>query len=630
MALTDTEIYNLINSYSGADAGPPTTNSPIGTDAINLELDDQLRNLKSILRKESINKAWQRHRGLYGTLAFVSATQFTVSLTGTNQTDIFSVGRRVKASVTGNTRYGTITVSTYSDPLTTVTVDWDDATGLDASLSEVQVGVIDPLTNALSFEYATGGRSVREFGAKGDGTTDDATAFNNAIAAVPTGGTLIIPPGTYLLSTGITITKAINILGAGLSATKLKGASIAILTLAPTSAVYGSSVRNLDIEFTNSNAANIGIDVGDGLVANTLINIEGVRIFSTATTAGTAIRLRSAAMVTIDSCRITAINLGIDLNAATGEGGTISVRNTEITSTVTTGIRETIATAYGTISIAACLINASTGLSFGATGVTTNAFVTGSTFGCVTASVALDGQAFFHSVDSSYLSGVGWVAAATFTGKATSLLDGYLVSIANNGTGVIRVLYPHVAPVSITGTGPTLLMNSDTSGNVTLNSKKVTGVTTGTASGEVVTAERAINITGGSGGGNLTADRTLTVTKQSHQTVHTWTVSGEVKVPAGDTDFICPFFVPVLAGTTVTLKRARYVINSGTSVTAKLQKGGVDVTGYTGISVTTTAATTTQDAALADTDKLALVVTAVSGTPKNMSFSLFFEIAATY
>lgn len=107
---------------------------------------------------------------------------------------------------------------------------------------------------------------------------------------------------------------------------------------------------------------------------------------------------------------------------------------------------------------------------------------------------------------------------------------------------------------------------------------------------------------------------------------HTFTVTGTVAVPSGDTDFITPFFVPVITGDTVKLVGCRYRINSGTSVTAKLQVNGSDATGFTGISVTTTSASTTPTAiTLANNDIIALVVTAVSGTPKNMSFSVFLE-----
>lgn len=103
---------------------------------------------------------------------------------------------------------------------------------------------------------------------------------------------------------------------------------------------------------------------------------------------------------------------------------------------------------------------------------------------------------------------------------------------------------------------------------------------------------------------------------------HTWAVGADVKVPSGDTDYIPGFFVSKPATQTVKLTRCRAKINSGTSVTCKIQINGVDATGFTGISVTTTAATTDPaDVTLADGDYVTLVVTAVSGSPKNMSFS---------
>jgi hypothetical protein len=107
---------------------------------------------------------------------------------------------------------------------------------------------------------------------------------------------------------------------------------------------------------------------------------------------------------------------------------------------------------------------------------------------------------------------------------------------------------------------------------------------------------------------------------------HTWGISGEIMVPSGDTDFFIPFFVSFASGQTAKIVSARYKINSGSSVTAKVQKNDVDVTGFSGLSVTTTVATTNPaNVSLADNDKLALIVTAVAGTPKNLSFTLFLE-----
>lgn len=112
---------------------------------------------------------------------------------------------------------------------------------------------------------------------------------------------------------------------------------------------------------------------------------------------------------------------------------------------------------------------------------------------------------------------------------------------------------------------------------------------------------------------------------------HTWSVSGEIKVPVGQTDVLPGFFVPpaLAPGQTARLLSVRHVIGAGTSVTVKLQKGGVDITGFTGISVTPTPGTTTPTpVSLGAGDYIQPVVTAVSGTPTNMTLTISVEYTA--
>jgi hypothetical protein len=107
---------------------------------------------------------------------------------------------------------------------------------------------------------------------------------------------------------------------------------------------------------------------------------------------------------------------------------------------------------------------------------------------------------------------------------------------------------------------------------------------------------------------------------------HTWGISGEIAVASGDDNYLIPFYVSLTTGQSAKIVSARYRINSGTSVTVKLQKNGVDVIGFTNISVTTVDATTdSSDVELSNNDKLGLVVTGVVGSPKNMTFTMFIE-----
>lgn len=110
---------------------------------------------------------------------------------------------------------------------------------------------------------------------------------------------------------------------------------------------------------------------------------------------------------------------------------------------------------------------------------------------------------------------------------------------------------------------------------------------------------------------------------------HTWAVAGEVRVPSGFADVIPAIWVPVLTGQTVKVKRVHCSIDSGTSATFKLQLGGTDISGLTGIVATTTGAGV--DVALAtplalnNNSQLRPVVTAVSATPINLSVTAVLE-----
>lgn len=57
--------------------------------------------------------------------------------------------------------------------------------------------------------------SIRDFGAVGDGITDDTQSIRNAIAAVVSGGSLYIPPGEYLVSSSLKLPNSITVFGAG-------------------------------------------------------------------------------------------------------------------------------------------------------------------------------------------------------------------------------------------------------------------------------------------------------------------------------------------------------------------------------------------------------------------------------
>jgi hypothetical protein len=100
------------------------------------------------------------------------------------------------------------------------------------------------------------GVNVKDYGAKGDGVTNDSTAIQNAIN---TGDTVYIPTGTYRLVTGLTMSGESKLIGAGINDTILQpvGAITAI-----TMGTY-CQVSDLTINGTGDTSAMTGIDLRD-------------------------------------------------------------------------------------------------------------------------------------------------------------------------------------------------------------------------------------------------------------------------------------------------------------------------------------------------------------------------------
>jgi hypothetical protein len=156
---------------------------------------------------------------------------------------------------------------------------------------------------------------------------------------------------------------------------------------------------------------------------------------------------------------------------------------------------------------------------------------------------------------------------------------------------------------------------------------------------ELVIAQGGLRVPGGSPAVNLpliSADSSGNVTWGTLKTIrrpHTFGIRGTIATSSGVADlsnYIPPFFISLGSSETAKIVKCRYVLGTGTSATCKLQKNGVDVTGFTAISATTTAATTTATGvSVAEDDQIALVVTAVSGAPGNLSFTVFIEHVVT-
>ena len=90
---------------------------------------------------------------------------------------------------------------------------------------------------------------VLDFGAVGDGATDDAQAFQAAMDSlgVAGGGVLIIPAGTYLINNIVQLRDNVTIIGHGAILTKTAGPYSLFVSLSGKEQGYGSGVRNVAV-----------------------------------------------------------------------------------------------------------------------------------------------------------------------------------------------------------------------------------------------------------------------------------------------------------------------------------------------------------------------------------------------
>lgn len=159
----------------------------------------------------------------------LGANYITDSFTGDGSTTAFTLS--VAASSKNNTQVHVDGVyqnkATYS--LNTSTLTFSEAPPLNASIEVVSGDSISEgsIANSSAIDYNQGGTgavdrtvkaklqefvSVKDFGAVGDGVTDDTAAIQAAIDAVSLNGTLLMPAGTYLVS-GVLDFRRVSVLG---------------------------------------------------------------------------------------------------------------------------------------------------------------------------------------------------------------------------------------------------------------------------------------------------------------------------------------------------------------------------------------------------------------------------------
>lgn len=135
-------------------------------------------------------------------LAFLSLTAAQVD---SLQNCWYRIKGRNKA-ITKIFQYGQLTYVTPSSESAMMTI-------LDSTTDKLKEQYVPTRLSDANLQLIPGYLNVKNYGAKGDGSTDDTAAINAALTACPEGGQVFFPPGTYLVSSPITLRRNRTLIG---------------------------------------------------------------------------------------------------------------------------------------------------------------------------------------------------------------------------------------------------------------------------------------------------------------------------------------------------------------------------------------------------------------------------------
>ena len=141
--------------------------------------------------------------------------------------------------------------------------------------------------------------SVKDFGAVGNGTTDDTAAFQAAIAA--SSGTILVPTGDYRITSTLTVAQAVTLLGVGAAPGNQDNGTAAIIR---------HDFNGTLFAFVGTNGNN-DTGSGGGLENLLLLQVSG----SGTSNAGTAVCVKATSQ-TFNASRVRLHNLQIETTSS--------------------------------------------------------------------------------------------------------------------------------------------------------------------------------------------------------------------------------------------------------------------------------------------------------------------------
>jgi parallel beta-helix repeat protein len=152
--------------------------------------------------------------------------------------------------------------------------------------------------------------NVRDFGAKGDGATNDYTAIQAALTAAASagGGVVFFPEGTYMIGTVLTVSNNTTVAGVGASSIIKQTAGFNGPAIQNNDTVSGNTticLRDLKVDGNKQNGVNIAGAWGIYFTRVTYSSIENVTVTSARSD---GIALEYCKFTTVRNCVVTSCN----------------------------------------------------------------------------------------------------------------------------------------------------------------------------------------------------------------------------------------------------------------------------------------------------------------------------------
>ena len=200
--------------------------------------------------------------------------------------------------------------------------------------TEIAAGV-----TPTNYYYPPG--NVYRYGAVGNGVADDSTAIQNAVLSTPAGDTLIFPNGTFKLTTGITRSTPIKIVGSGIYGL---GGTVINYTGSGVAMTFQTSQNGLrlqDFRLTGTSSATDGIAIQDCFNGIMLDHIAVEGFTNSGSGLGNCLKLDDTWDITAVACQFRQSRNGVvgEIGATFAVVNSVKLYGCELTDLTNVGIQ---------------------------------------------------------------------------------------------------------------------------------------------------------------------------------------------------------------------------------------------------------------------------------------------------